>query len=370
MKKVAIVTLYGEYNLGNKLQNYAVEYLIDEMGAAPTTLVTTMRRSFLLRVKYLLLDLLSVFPIWTDRRLIEHRMMHKRSRTIAGFSKKYLHYSKKIDYASDVELKRINNEYDLFVTGSDQVWGSFVDEDADAFNYFFLEFADKNKRGSISPSLGRENIPNETRDNYTKALKEIKWLSCREQGMLNLIEELTGRTAQLLLDPTMVVPVKIWKSIEKEPVYFIPSQYILDYRLGTDKDRTDTIVRKISEKTGLQVINIYNTKSVNEIFEKTGPAEFLWLIDNASLIVTDSFHGCVFSILFNKEFICIDRTETSNTVNMSDRLATLLGTFGMTNRIYSEELLKNIFSSDYSSTNEIILSEREKMINYIREMME
>ena len=370
MKKVAIATLYGEYNLGNKLQNFAVEYLLRDLGCTPITLVTSMYQSPVQRCKYFLLGIMSALPIWKDRRLIEHRMMKKRCKTIRRFSDEYLHYSRRIDYKKSDELKRLNAIYDLFITGSDQVWGSFIDLDEKAFDYYFLKFADFDKRGSLSPSLGRDTVPAEKRAEYEQALNGIRWLSCRENGMRKLIAEVTGRDAELLLDPTMAVPVNVWRDMESKPVYKTPCEYILDYRLGTNKDSTDLIVERISGKVGIGTVNIYDTSKENEIFEKTGPGEFLWLIDNASLVVTDSFHGCVFSILFKKEFICIARSETSKSVNMSDRLETLLTKFGLKNRLYNESVIVSKSISDYSFADRIISDETDKIRNYIQKMIE
>lgn len=370
MKRIAIVTLYGEYNLGNKLQNYAVEYLLKESGCNPTTLAASVYQPLKRRFKYFLLDILSAIPVWKDRRLIEHRMMGKRSRVIAEFSHKYLHYSDRFDYRDKEKLVQINKSYDLFVAGSDQVWGSFIDQDKEAFNYYFLKFADLEKRGSLSPSFGRDTVPDERREEYSQGLKDIRWLTCREKGMQKLIEELSSRDAELLLDPTMAVPIDEWRKIESTPDYEIPSQYILDYRLGTDKDCTDLAVEDIADSIGLKTVNIYNTKVQNEIFEKTGPEEFLWLIDHAALVVTDSFHGCVFSILFNKDFICIDRSETSKSVNMSDRLETLFMKFDLENRFYRKNIRDCMYVTDYSDINRIIIDETEKIRNHIRDMVD
>ncbi len=370
MKNVAIVTLYGEYNIGNKLQNYAVEYLMNKAGCKPVTMVTTMYQPLSKRIKNLLIFALLFMPINKDRRITERRMMRKRVRKIEAFSKEYLHYSKYFDYRDKKVLANLNKEYDLFITGSDQVWGSFIDEDPDAFNYFFLMFADREKRGSIAPSLGRYVVKEDMQEAYAIALKEIRWLSCREKGMQQLIEKLSERKPQLLLDPTMCIPVEEWRRISRVPEYNVPKKYILDYRLGTDKDRTDRIVEDISAKSGFDVVNIYDTRMKNVIFEKTGPAEFLWLIDNASLVVTDSFHGCVFSILFNKNFVCIDRTETSKSVNMNDRLDTLLTRFNLCDRLYGQKVLDSLLDTNHQNTNKIIEIEAEKTEKYVMEMIE
>ena len=369
MKKVAIITLYGDYNLGNKLQNYAVEYLLKTLGCAPKTIVVSMNQSLKRRIKYFLLDMISMLPVWKDRRIVEHRMMGKRCKTISKFSNELLHCSDRIDYGNSAELKQLSEVYDLFITGSDQVWGSFVDYDKDAFNYYFLRFVSWEKRGSLAPSLGRNTIPKERINEYDEAFSGIRWLSCRERGAKGLIKEVSGREAELLLDPTMAVPVEVWRRIARRPNYDIPSQYILDYRLGTNKDDTDRIVRKISQNIEMETINIYNTKTENSIFESTGPAEFLWLIDNASLVVTDSFNGCVFAILFNKDFVCLDRVETAESVDMSDRLETLLVKFGLEKRIFCEDMLANIFGTDYSFSNNIISQEVLKTRDFLKNMI-
>ena len=370
MKKVAIVTWYGEYNFGNKLQNYAVEYLLAEAGGKPTTIVTSMYQSRLVRLKCFVVDMMSIIPLFSDRRLIKHGMMRKRINMVKRFSDQHLHCSERVNYRDKKELNQLNDEFDLFVSGSDQVWGSFIDEDDGAFAYYFLLFADAQKRGTLAPSLGRDFIPDGMKEKYCEAFKGIRWLSCRENRMKDLIAGVSGRKAQLMLDPTMAVPAEVWRKMERKPTYPVPDHFILDYRLGTDKDNTDLLVKRVSTDTDLEVVNIYDTETRNKVFGETGPQEFLWLIDHADVVLTDSFHGCVFSILFNVNFLCIDRLEKSQSVNMSDRLNTLLSRFGLKDRLFDDAFMNGIFNTDYASVKEIVAEEASKTRVFIQTMME
>ena len=173
------------------------------------------------------------------------------------------------------------------------------------------------------------DIPAEEHDFFVQGLKGMKALSVREQAGADLIEQLTGRKAEVHLDPTLLLTADEWRSVSRRPTWYHGGEYLLTYFLGRRPPQIDAI----AEELGLTVVNLLD-EAVYEHYV-TGVDEFLWAIDHASLVYTDSFHGSVFSILFQTPFVVCDRYGTGKgdvSEKMGSRLDTLLGYFGFENR--------------------------------------
>ncbi len=353
MKKIGIITLYDDINIGNKLQNYAVQqyfknYNLDvstiphwEMAHKPLTMGN---------IKILIMTLVG-FPKDKARKF---RLDIKRKRLFKEFSDKYL----RLDKCVKIEKlpKNLCEEYDYFVTGSDQVWHNWTNS-ANEISYFFLRFAKEYQRLTIAPSFGKEKIEEQFYECYKHGIQGIPVLTCREKQGAKMVYDLTGKKATVILDPTMLIDTEQWISIEKKPELFEETKYILIYMLGNVSKDIQVFIDNISKNNNLKIINIYD---VNEpSLYLTTPDEFIYYIRHAELVITDSFHASVFSILFKSNFIVVNR-DTQSMGNMTSRLDTLLDTFGLSDRKYNRLNTNNIFKSDFSRINNILEQEREK----------
>lgn len=347
-KKIAVFTLQGLVNYGNRLQNYAVEYLLEQEGCIPQSIVVT-NHPF---VKPLVLSLRrTISRFWgTKAEKKEARRQSLFSRFNKNINIKYYH----INY-----LSRLNRTCDAIVVGSDQVWNPQFDSN----QIFLLPFADK--RICLSPSFGVDEISKEKSEFYRRELKEFPFLSVRENSGKDLIYNLTGRTAQVLIDPTMAVEQSVWETLERKPLGFHYDNYILSYTLGEfSKKRQDTIDHVLKEYPYKHVAIFDDLKENHYI---AGPGEFLWLIHHAQFIVTDSFHAAVFSILFEKKFLTFKREGTPEA--MYDRIRTLLAKFGL--EMCDAEKLEpdKISVPDYSHCRKQLKLEREKYMEYLRKVL-
>ena len=224
----------------------------------------------------------------------------------------------------------------------------------------FLTFADKNKRISMSASFGINEIPNELKKYYRDRLMDFKSISVREANGKKIIKELTGRDdVYVLLDPTMLIPTEKWYEIMKKPKKWDKlknKKYIFSFFLRM-QDEVPIEIQRIAEKYGCEIINIKNEK---DLFYESGPSEFLFLINNAFLICTNSFHASVFSVLFNKPFVFLkSRSE------MNSRLETLFNNFNLNNRWFNGEIQQDQLNAEYK-TDKILKEERKKAQEFIK----
>lgn len=367
MKKIGIITIYGNNNIGNKLQNYAVQEILKKKGFFPETIPEEVERKEGVfserKLKLFLLDIFFKLNI-KKGRAEKHYYNKKREKRFQQFSSKYLTVGKTVNIYNIP--KNLHDFYDYFVVGSDQVWHNWSGTEEE-LRYFFLMFAEKKKRLCISPSFGKEKIEKKYRKLYQEGLQGFKMLSCREESGVALIRDLVQRDAVLMLDPTMMLSDEEWMVLARQPQYKIQNRYMLVYFLGNCSEENRVKMKTIAESNQLQIIDILDIEQRE--FYMTDPAEFLYLVKNAQLICTDSFHGCVFSLLFHKNFLCFKR-EGLDAENMENRLLTLLKKFRFEHRLAECVSKEDIFSSSFENMENILAKEREVFNRYLYELFE
>ncbi len=358
--KIGIITITEGENLGNRLQNYAVQQYIEKStGTKPETIRNY--KSYKI-YKYVLDKWIIAIKRYIKILLLREKISSvKRIRNFKKFNRKNINYSKY--RISNISInKKINNSYDYFICGSDQIWNPNYKENS---YVNFLQFADKNKRIAFSPSFGTSDINEEMKDNYSKWLKEIPKLSVREDRGKELIEEMTGREdVEVLVDPTMLLTIDEWQKVIIRPKKLKTDKFILNYFLGEIPEKRKKEIERIAKENNCQIINILDK---NSQFYECGPSEFLYLEKNAFLICTDSFHSCVFAILFNRPFIIFDREDSSKSavVKMGSRLDTLLNKFNLKDRRFQDKIRDEQLKIDYTEAYQILERERKKTKHFI-----
>lgn len=189
-------------------------------------------------------------------------------------------------------------------------------------------------------------------------------LSVREEAGSNIIKELIGIEAPILVNPTMLLTKGEWLSISERARNRPDTPYLLTYFLGGPTDETREKLKKLANEKNMTVINLGDI-SEKETYE-TGPSEFLDYINNASAFFTDSFHGVVFSIIFQTPFIVFERQSSGP--SMYSRIETLLDNFDMRDREVNK-FNEDIFSMDFSGSSEVLEREYEKSIDYLKDAL-
>jgi hypothetical protein len=292
--------------------------------------------------------------------LLKRRKMKKlksiKEQNLRLFSKKYINESEKI-YNKETKYQ-LNDDFDFFISGSDQVWNpNFLYGD----DVYFLQFTEYTKRISYAPSFGISKIEKEY-DVYKKLLNDFNYISVREEDGKKIVKEMTGRDVPVLVDPTLLLTKEDWYKIFPSKRKPIEKKYILVYFLGEAEKDGLKETYKIAKKNNLEVINLLNLKY--EKFYTVDPAEFVSLFANASLIMTDSFHGTIFSIIFEKPFIAYKREQ------MNSRIDSLLKMFNLNERKIENIAKENYFEINYDRKSIILKQEREKSFNYLKTAIE
>lgn len=352
MKKIGIVTLNGYFNYGNRLQNYALQETLNSLGFSVQTIRFNRDRkknyykSYLMKIKKLVTSP-SAYSI-----------EKKRHEIFIDFSNEYIVETERI-FNMDDDLTSLNSEFDYFIVGSDQVWNPNMNR---VSSFFFLDFAEKNKRVAYAPSFGISKLSMEISSKYQKWIKGIPHLSVREDDGAKIIKDLTDRDVSVLVDPTVLLAKEKWLDIAK-PANNKPSdEYLLTYFLGGIPNEYKEQINEIAEMRRLKIINLGDISEKDTY--RTGPSEFIDYIKDCSIFCTDSFHGAVFSILLEKPFLVYQR---KGLVSMYSRIDTLLNKFKLHERKFDNiEINEKVFEVDFSHSLSILEKEREQSFNFLK----
>jgi len=356
--KVAIVTLHGEFNYGNRLQNYAVQKSFEKLGCSAETVVSVERLPFTAQIKKYVRNIL----IFLNKYIFKRNSQWLREYEFKAFTRKYIpsRYIK----TSDGKLpKKISDEYDYFVVGSDQVWNPTFGSYEKLYDNMFLMFTKREKKVCFSPSIGTSVIPLEWYEKFVTGFKTFPEISVREQDGANLIYKMTGICPQVLIDPTLMLTAEEWSQIASPVKCTENTLYVLEYFLGNRDKSVDDQIEQFTKTKGYQRYKLLDSSQQN--LYCSGPHQFITLISHAAVVYTDSFHACVFSIIFGIPFVILKRKDYMP--NMYSRIDTLLALFGIRDDIGS---IENPIKIDKEIRQRVLINQQNKvkefLINRIR----
>lgn len=382
MKKVGIITLNGNFNYGNRLQNYALQQIIKNNGYMPETIINVTRVNNEVKnecksnvelfisgdltmkiniiVNKIIYDFNKINIIKKNIEKKSYKIKCKREEIFKEFSKKFINETKFSISANNIPVELVN-KYNYFIAGSDQVWNP---NDPIVSEINFLTFAPKNKRLSYAPSFGVSSIDKSNKRRYAEMISGIEKLSVREEEGAKLIKELTGRDAQVVIDPTMLIDKKEWISISKVDKNKPKKKYLLTYFLGEKSDKTKKKIKYIAKTNKLEVVNLASLN--DKKYYLAGPCEFIDYVNDASLFLTDSFHGCVFSLMLQTPFIVFYRESQNHNNIMNSRIDTFIKKFKLESRKFENINKVDLFNYDYEEAYEILEIEKVKSLNYLK----
>lgn len=287
----------------------------------------------------------------------------QKKRQFESFIHDNTELSKKYDKNT---IKEANDDYDIFITGSDQVWHN----GCAAFDgaYFLTEVSDEEKINSYAASFGKERIPEDLVDEYRRRLVRFKNISVREKSAKTITNELLNRSdIEVVLDPTLLWDKKFWEQYSDDDNK--KEKYILLYTVNTPIKLIE-YAKKLSSITGYPIYYINDAifkkdKDLNYV-SNVSPQKFLGLIKNAQYIVTNSFHGTVFSIIFERNFYV--ELETDGGVN--NRVRELLEMLGLVTRKINIEKPNIDYVIDWKDVNDRLSEYRNNSIKYLSKVLE
>ena len=358
--KIGIITILNVNNYGAELQAFALHHKLKLMGfdneiinylyyknrdyqteKASRPLIKTSAKNKFKDFVLKWIDNYSAFryPQLAQTRKERFEAFHRQH---TALSKSYTRYS---------TLYHANLNYDIFMVGSDQVWNP---NNGTNLAPYFLTFAPKNtKTISYASSFGVSSIDQSLYPQYKEWLSHIDCLATRETDGVKIIGDITGREATHVVDPTLLLSKKDWEDLMVP--YKTAEPYILLFEFKRSAYVMD-LARKIQKKTGYKIIRICKNEmpvdSDDDILNirDFGPAEFLGLYANASIVLTTSFHGSIFSLIFEKPFYTITPASKNNNSRQED----LLSRLNLKDRLIREGesfSLNSLYQTDFQEVN-------------------
>ena len=325
--KTGLVTFYHIHHYGALLQAYATEQAVERCGSECEIVDYYVNQNN---------DLFRKPTGLGSAAADVHTALHygplkARYQRFETFSKQYLRISGH-RFESLEELKGAELPYDVILSGSDQIWNPKIFPDGRFDPVFFGTFSSRRKI-AYAPSFGVPHIPEGMEEELRSYLESFSHISVRERQGREIVKEITGKDVPVVLDPTLLLTAEQWSAMAVPPDR--SGGYILCYCISKP-GALAPYIQRLAEETGLPVVQLCGIRQ--KVHPKAacvldaGPSEFLGLFQNASYVCTNSFHGTVFSVQFQKPFFtAVAPSELA--APESSRTFSILSRLGLTERI-------------------------------------
>ena len=380
MKKrnVCVVTWFGSSNFGTNLQAYALCHILKRYGYSVRILSSVPPFSNVLSYLYYFFSKSVLYKPWVIVKSIFRKKVRKYYYSCYGNSE-MTYWVRSVLRPTFIyfsfQLKRLIKETDCFIVGSDQVWNTYVGFDPT----MFLSFAGDRKRISYSSSIGAMSINPIYKDEMKKLLEKFSHISVRESSSVVILNELLGRNSVCsVLDPTLLLTQGDWISFSKpyKGTNEKKHEYVFCYMVGNN-DGYERQIQDVLRMSGLKrmvIVSIEEGLSFpvedSEVLSNVTPPEFVWLLNNAALICTDSFHATAMCINLKKPFVELLRFAESEKDSQNIRLYNLLNHYKLEDRLYNENTSTWIKDIDYSEINETLERDRQSSIRWLLDAIE
>ena len=378
---IGIVTLYDNMNIGAALQAYALSQIIREMGHQCTDIryvrvSNGMRDSAVNRKKRI--KMLSKKNGWktivmkaAGRVLLFPQMRIRRERH-AAFIRERIQLTEQ-RYVGLEQIKDTVGKFDCFICGSDNIWNRLRSDPT-----FFLSFVpDDVRKFSYAAGMSATSLTEEEQKWMIPLIERLDEISVRDSVGRELLSGLTKRVIREDLDPTMLYAGEEWRRLARR-AEGIPDRFIFCYLLGDNVLARDA-ARAAVMKYRLPIVTLPHANAIHSSdfgfgdrrLYNVGPYEFLDLMDRAEYVITDSFHGMVFALLFHKQFVVFRRFLEGDARELNLRLDCLLKKCGIDNRIAEgvEKALDILEAPvEYDAVEQRIDKCRNDSLQYLRRM--
>lgn len=349
--KIGILTFHCAHNYGAVLQCYALQETLKAMGHEVE--VIDYRPNFLL-LPYKVWDI-HRYTAYNSffRSILECLKLYRRLvryRAFNSFIKTRLNLTKE---------QTISSSFDIYIMGSDQIWNPGITKGFHKPYFGYFDFP-KGSRKYIAYAASMETsfLDKEAEGFYAKALDNFDAVSVREQMLADLLQPLTLKKIETVLDPTLLADAAIWHAIAKQPP--VDYKYVLVYQVIYNES-TRIIAQNVANQIGAKVVEVtawVDRKYRANVYQCCSPEEFLGWIKYASCIVTTSFHGTAFSVIFNKPFYCIK-------FGGDTRSLSLLQMLGLEYRMITQTFYQSFQTIDYQAVNMRLVDLQKKSYKYL-----
>lgn len=356
--KIGIVTFHWSRNYGASMQTFGLKTFLEKKGHNVVLVnykpnLSKKRESLSSHIKGFILNRLLIIDAYNIRR---------QKKAFSDFQKEY--FGTTSDLIDDIE--KIDEQYDLLICGSDQIWNPNLTGNVLDKAYFGIFPNSKcTKVVSYAASIGEKHVPKEYVKEFKEYIKNLELISVRETQMINEIRDYTEKEVVDSIDPTLLLKKQDYEKIIKSTN--ISQPYLLIYQ-NTKNPIVYCIAEYIAKKKGIRIVEIAYRRQIGGPKRKqilnAGPKEFLQWYRNASYVVTNTFHGTVFSIIFEKEYISIPLAGREDRVlNLSEKLSLNNRLMEKFDKASIDVVLDD--SINYDSVKKKIENERKKATAYI-----
>lgn len=270
---------------------------------------------------------------------------------------------------TDEDFDRLNNQFDIFIVGSDQVWNASM-----LNRRYLLDYVHSDKiKASYCPSMGNGQVMKYQQKVFQRYLKDFNYISTRELKLKEILSKLLPKKIEHLLDPSMLYPREDYLKMAHLPEEFTPNSYLLCYFLpknALQAEQARQFAKEHNLKLVVMAMDPYSFQVEGaEIYASAGPREFVGLIANAAVVFTSSFHCTIFSIMLHKDLYVFEQKFSSKTADINQRYVEQLETYGITHRYirYGHQITeKNQTPIDYDKVESIFqqrLKESKAFLN-------
>lgn len=352
------VTTQKAINYGAVLQSFALQQIQEELGIKNEILNLPRLSKLFMPIPRKLSKQTLIACAINLTNIIHLKEQKKLRKEFDRFLAQYIFQTK--EYNSLAELEKDPPLADFYINGSDQVFGLRGEQD----NQRMLNFGpDHIHRFSYAGSLGEYDWDNTEEEKFSKLLSRFELISVREEYARDYLKKFVDRDIEVHMDPTFIISPSIWDKMAVKPSY--PQKYALAFPLVGNNDMQNVIyeLQKLGYKVVCIQTNSIRRYKADRIICDASPEEFLGWIKYADIILSSSFHGTAFSIIFQKPFYSFIKNYKSQ------RFTDMLKKLKLEDRIYgSGTQIK--FEIDYSDTNKILSIERQRTQDYFRKIYE
>lgn len=387
--KIGIITLYYEnWNYGAYLQAYALCRVINQMDNCEAEQIVFDRKwsecvdqelekkrkkkdriNRINRIRSYSLVYILQKVVYKIQEYFIQKKIEKRKNAFLRFGRENIPCSEVIYNHNNIH--QTNGKYDVFITGSDQVWnpiGSCLE--------YFLSFVHREKvKFSYGASIAKFELSDKQKSVFAHNLREFQAVSVRESSAIQLLEDTYDGIIEHVLDPTLLLTSEEWAKFTASRI--IKQSYVFCYFLGEDNAHRKFIM-KLGRKQGLKIVTLphllgsvkpCDMRFGDERLYNISPTEFLSLIKYAECIYTDSFHACLFSLVFEKEFITFSR---ENLPNMEGRIWDLLELYDLKERFCNVEMsrwgnyIEKLEPINYQKKADVLLEKRIESLEFLK----
>jgi len=368
--KIGIITFHSKVNYGAIFQTYALQTVLTRMGhdveiidywpqyrlnpsglfSKPAIKVKITPRFIIGRPFGFCLDLLNL------------RVNIKRKKYFEEYFSKYLHISKNTFSTYD-DLVKCRNKYDFFIAGSDQIWNPKRTGGKSDPAYFLAFVGDPKCCAAYAVSMGTDRIDTSHMMQFRELVKNIGTISVRESSAISFVQHESGKNVVSVLDPTLLLKREEWAITAQFPKR-IPAKYLLVFTVGYNSSIFG-FVQKISHILNLPIVYVGGGMRSIPHASYVHPCELQWYFAHAEFVVTDSFHGTVFSVLNQKPFYTILASPART------RIVDFLTPLGLIDRLFnSGDDITNINANiDYKFAMKKLDELRSDSIAYLNSVL-